>query len=65
MGFLNGSSRSPGSRRSLLVRLALIFLAQLYCTAVAMAGGEDKPKVVGVLYVVHGAARTQDFSHYL
>lgn len=64
MGFVNGSSRSPGPRRSLLVRLALIFLAQLYCTAVAMAGGEDKPKVVGVLYVVHGAARTQDFSHF-
>lgn len=47
-----------------MLLLALVLGAQFFGTTVAMAQSQESVEKVGVLYVVHGAGRTQNFSHF-
>ncbi len=64
MQLFSQSSGGEWSRRAPILLLALMVLTPVWSAAFAAPGSEDRPKKVGVLYVVHGASRTQGFSHF-
>ncbi len=64
MQFLDRSSRVIATCRAYAVLLALLFSAQLFSPSEGLAESNGDTQKIGVLYLVHGGARSLNFSNF-